>query len=36
VITPQAWVKEMGAEMLDSRVITQPGGFEPATPKSLA
>jgi hypothetical protein len=34
VITPQAWVKEMETELSDSEVLTLPGGFEPATPKS--
>ena len=36
VITPQAWVKEMETELSDSEVLTLPGGFEPATPKSPA
>jgi hypothetical protein len=36
VITPQAWIKETETELSDSGVLTLPGGFEPATPKSLA
>jgi hypothetical protein len=36
VITPQAWVMETETLLSDSKVLTQPGGFEPATPKSLA
>jgi len=36
VITPQAWIKETETELSDSEVLTLPGGFEPATPKSLA
>ena len=36
VITPQAWMKEIEMELSDSEVLTLPGGFEPATPKSLA
>jgi len=34
VITSQAWIKE--TELSDSEVLTLPGGFEPATTKSLA
>jgi hypothetical protein len=36
VITSQAWVKEIEALLSDSEVLTLPGGFEHATPKSLA
>jgi len=36
VITPQAWIKETETELSDSKVLMLPGGFEPATPKSLA
>jgi hypothetical protein len=36
VITPQAWVKELEAELFNSKKTTLPGGFEPATLKSLA
>ena len=36
VITPQAWIKEMETLLSDSKVLTLPGGFEPATAKSLA
>ena len=34
--TPQAWMKDMEMELSDSDVLTLPGEFEPATPKSLA
>ena len=36
VTTPQAWIKETETELSGSRVLTLPGKFEPATPKSLA
>jgi hypothetical protein len=36
VITPQAWINDTETELSDSEVLTLPGGFEPATPKSLA
>jgi len=36
VITPQAWIKATETELSDSEVLTLPGGFELATPKSLA
>ena len=36
VIPPQAWIKETETELSDSEVPTLPGGFEPATLKSLA
>jgi hypothetical protein len=36
MITPQAWIKETETLLSDSEVLTLPGGFEPATPKSLA
>jgi hypothetical protein len=36
VITPQAWIKETETLLSDSEVLTLPGGFEPAAPKSLA
>ena len=36
VITPQAWIKETEALLSDSEVLTLPGGFERATPESLA
>ena len=36
MITSQAWVKEIEALLSDSEVLTLPGGFEHATPKSLA
>jgi len=36
VITPQAWITETETELSDSEVLTLPGGFETATPKSLA
>jgi hypothetical protein len=35
VITPQARIKETETELSDSEVLTLPGGFKPATPKSL-
>jgi len=36
VITPHTWIKETETELSDSEVLTLPGGFETATPKSLA
>ena len=36
VIPPQAWIKETETELLDSKVLMLPGGFEPATPRNLA
>jgi hypothetical protein len=36
VIIPQAWIKETETLLSDSAVLTLPGGFDPATPKSLA
>jgi len=36
VITPQAWITETETLLSDGEVLTLPGGFEPATPKSLA
>jgi hypothetical protein len=36
VTTPQARIKEMETELSDNEVLTLPGGFEPATLKSLA
>ena len=36
VITPRAWIKETKTLLSDSEVLMLPGGFEPATPKSLA
>jgi len=36
VITPQAWMKGTETDLSDSKVLTLPGGFEPATPKNLA
>jgi len=36
VITPQAWITDKETLLSDSEVLTLPGGFEPATPKSLA
>jgi hypothetical protein len=35
-ITPQAWIQETETLLSDSEVLTLPGGFEPATPKSPA
>jgi len=32
----QAWITETETLLSDSKVLTLPGGFEPATPKSLA
>jgi hypothetical protein len=36
MITLQAWIKETETLLSDSEVLTLPGRFEPATPKSLA
>jgi len=36
VIAPQAWIKETETELSDSKVLTLPGGFEPATLNRLA
>jgi hypothetical protein len=36
VITPQACIKEAETLLSESEVLTLLGGFEPATPKSLA
>ena len=36
VIPPQAWIKETETELSDSKVLTLPGGFEPATLNRLA
>jgi hypothetical protein len=36
VITTQARIKETETLLSDSKVLLLPGGFEPATPKSLA
>ena len=36
VITPQKWIKGTEMELSDSEVLSLPGGFKPATPKSPA
>ena len=36
MITPQAWIWETETLLSDSEVLTLPGGFKPATLKSLA